>query len=455
MERPVRSGYMLFAGIATLLLGLWACGGGGGGTATETGDDPPSTLTPVITASRVSGGERESTAQLTITVTDPDTFYAGTKTICVSNQARPAEEDPAVPAGAQRVLVATGTLQDALALITTAGTRLLFQAGETWVTTAQVNAPLLSGVTLGRFGAGADPVIDCLSTSHNYNIIGNWGDDFRLLDLQFTASTTPADSTLAKRVVGGRNRDFLMLRCEGNRVSCLSATESTGGIVQDCVLDPAYGGGGSVGIWASQVTDMAFLGNRIAHCEAIEHNIRIQGGKRVLVAHCELTHHANAKHLLTLRGWGYPEYTEDCLISANYLAQGTGGNTGWALQVAPQNASSNEPLRRIVIERNWIEAGSPAIVVKADATVVRNGTQGTLLFVSGRLGASSYTLRSNSTDAQVKGSNPFGVASPLVETAFRPAPGTYGMGTAVRVPVWEDYFGAMRTFPADLGSMKP
>jgi len=67
----------------------------------------------------------------------------------------------------------------------------------------------------------------------------------------------------------------------------------------------------------------------------------------------------------------------------------------------------------------------------------------------------NYSASANSTDAQIKGVNPFSAAAPSAESDFRPATGGYAIAAGASVPVWADYFGSLRASQVDLGAMKP
>jgi hypothetical protein len=68
-------------------------------------------------------------------------------------------------------------------------------------------------------------------------------------------------------------------------------------------------------------------------------------------------------------------YTEDVAIYDNHFVA-SGSRTSWSMEIGPQNNTTDESIRRIVYERNFLTQnganGYPAVEVSADDVMLRN-----------------------------------------------------------------------------------
>ncbi len=110
--------------------------------------ETPGTYTVTMT---VKDGTNTAATTTTITVTDPNTVFSGTNTICVAASTLPVAGVGGCPSGA----VATTTSSFNSAVATYAGTnrRVLFKGGDAF--TSSSNASITtSGGTIGSYGTG-------------------------------------------------------------------------------------------------------------------------------------------------------------------------------------------------------------------------------------------------------------------------------------------------------------
>lgn len=312
------------------------------------------TFTVKTTAFHVASDSTVSmsgTVSHTVTVTDPDTVYAGTNTICISTDA----DFTGAPAGA-----ATYTTSNFNTVCTylASNKRVLLKRGGTWDSDGTQNSVVIDNATMAAFGTGAKPKV--LHTGGPGPAF--WGalglltsTDFRMLDIEYDGQQTSVDTSSVKFVAGGSGSTYV--RCNWHHF--------LGGVPinNDCITvdsnyDNLMGGAGGVGIYVSQQVRFAILGNSVDNAKYIEHNIRIQGGKSFVIAHNYINEPmANgSKNGLTIRGWSKPfdgvNYAEKFVASDNKI---TGYST--ALVNFQQQASAHdERLRDGIFERNLVKS---------------------------------------------------------------------------------------------------
>jgi len=147
--------------------------------------DTPGTYTWTML---VWDGTNVDTETGTITVSDPDTVYAGTNTICVSTSGN----FTGAPAGCVQVTDSDFDVN----LDTYIGTtkRVLFRRGETFVSSASVSIADNGPWTIGAFGSGsAKAIVDCTQSAGNIITLagaaGVYPNDGRVMELDMSQST--------------------------------------------------------------------------------------------------------------------------------------------------------------------------------------------------------------------------------------------------------------------------
>ncbi len=157
----------------------------------------------VTVGGRDRAGRLGPAATVTITVTDPETAYAGAATRCVSR----AGDFTGAPAACDAV---TSTdLPAQLAWLNAASRRrLLLRRGETWpaVTLALTGA---GPCTLGAFGPGARPILALGSTPGQSAGLLVTGTDWRVMDLDLDGANLPPPNAEGDTTFGGSGTEVL------------------------------------------------------------------------------------------------------------------------------------------------------------------------------------------------------------------------------------------------------
>lgn len=304
-----------------------------------------------------SGGQLivNSTTQV-ITVTAADTYYSGTNTIAVANGTLPVAGVGGVPAGASCQNLSSWT--SIVALITT-GKRVLLKADDSWTaSSAATIAGTVSGATLGKYGSGADPVINCsseiaiVSTS-----IG--ASDIRFLNLNFIGAIDAY--TVARSAIKPTSSTHILVK--GVELSHMGVginpTLCTGIMVVDCYLhDVGNGTIGPIAIYAENNINAAMMGCRLSTLTQ-NHSVRWQGVRKGVFSYNSSDNGRATGHVITVRGWvdavklvwdGF--WCEDIIISDNSLDS---GDTAEPIKVGPQDAVSAERVRNVIVERNYVK----------------------------------------------------------------------------------------------------
>ena len=89
---------------------------------------------------------------VTVTVTDPNAFYSGTNTVCVS----PDTDFTGAPEGSLKV---TTTNLSTITKYATAGHRVLLKKGASWSSSGLSWPDNAGPVTIGAFGTGSNPKV--------------------------------------------------------------------------------------------------------------------------------------------------------------------------------------------------------------------------------------------------------------------------------------------------------
>lgn len=334
--------------------------------------DTPGSYTVTLSVTNQSGGS--DAAALTITVEDPDAFYAGSKTTCVSS----VGSFTGCPAGASQVT--TSDFGEALGHATS-NTRVLFRRGDSFSGSGSISGG--PGI-IGAFGSitSAKPQI----STTGYAIKSYASDGWVVMDLALSGSTT--DSAWSARRT---NSNVLLYRVDvsgfyigfsygASILDWYNANHGENNTVHDgiFIVDGSYGGSGNAGIYGV-ASHMAIMGNRIGPVSG-GHNIRIGHSDAGVIQHNHVFEQGTRTHLLKLHGGAFDEttgltaqkYTERIVISGNTFGPGT---TDWDVAVGPQNSGSDERVRDMIIEQNVFVSGSDArslLLLWASECRVRN-----------------------------------------------------------------------------------
>jgi len=376
--------------------------------------ESPGTYTAALTVRNSAGSVVES-ASYQIHVIDPDSYYSGLATTCVSDTAH--GDFTGAPTGARQV-----TTDDLSTITQYAGTgrRILFHRGSSW-TTSGLDFPDSSGpVTLGAYGSGSgSDELGLYSNAPRITVTsGNFCDlndkqDWRFMDLRFV------DSTRSNGTFGGvfNFQKILFLRLDIDGFSSGIGWSHWNNDSQLMTIDEMF-------ISESHISDVdnnglyvggeriVLLGN-IVENSSTSHVVRVWQAYKGVISHNRFsgssTDNSNGRHALKLHGPGYSSFggvneygtpvpssgllenlTEFVVVSDN-----TFGSSGpWPVAIGPQDALTDAELKDILFERNRIIADlgktSPKAVqvslnIWAQYVSVRNN------IFDGTGGDSSYT----------------------------------------------------------------
>jgi len=317
-------------------------------------------------------------------VTDPNTQWATTKTICVST----AGVFTGCPSGATQITSSNAT-SAVSGNIGSGNVRILFNRGETFDAATAVNINQAGPGMLGAYGTGAKPIIRA-TTPTTGNIIlqgSNAASDWRIVDLDING----ASGTNSEAFTGFANiSKFLLLRVDAHHMQ-FGVRLSLSGVfnaipsavtIADSTFKTLIGTSGPNTLLGS-VTGFSFLGNFVDNATAGEHGLRFSYLNKGLISNSTIQNIADGKTNLTIRGLTFSGgalfpagiYTQNIVVSDNQII-GSSTQSG-QVGIGPQCNTCDERQRNIIFERNYTSvAGSSgynaAFNLQGQLTTVRN-----------------------------------------------------------------------------------
>jgi len=311
-----------------------------------------------------------------ITVSDPDTVFSGTSTVCFSNDT----SFTGCPSGATEVSN-TSDLSDLNSYIGS-GKRLLLNRGDTW-TTGSVNVDDYDVGLVGAFGSGAKPILSLSkSDKWEYAFRVEEATDWRIMDLDVrmtsqyvgiavrltcNASLDPAENILVYRVDSTEAFGMVYGQCHENTAEKLfivegsSDDEDTLGYVNG-ITAAIMGVDGS-----NTATDDSHL-FRTSYWSpgVIQHN---DFGTPADANDHILKIHATAAGSCTVCGL----WNEKIVVSDNVFSCLSTDVTACNVAVGPQSSGYDERIRDVIFERNyWDDIRGNALTVWATKVTTRN-----------------------------------------------------------------------------------
>ena len=325
--------------------------------------ETPGTFTVELIASHINSAGQLSQTTVTlpnIVVTNPDTVFAGTATICISQNSTPIAGQDGAPAGCAVQMVPNWNTIQTLAQTYK---RILLKRGDTW----DVNGEASFGASqagqgiIGAYGTGAKPIAS-VNINEGALRFAAGGNDWRVMDLTVTSNDL-AVQTFGRgiAVMGGNN--VLLLRTDINRTGriLLEGGGGSGMYVADSVIGPASSQGtDSINIYASTQDRIGLLGVRSTGSR--DHGIRLQGTANSVISNIQVDGGRLSSHVCTIRGKSNDAvpatwnglWTENVVVSDSLFDGSTGSIA--ALACKPVNPQAAERLRRVIVERNRIQA---------------------------------------------------------------------------------------------------
>lgn len=329
---------------------------------------------------------RTASTGVTVHVDDPSRVFAGEATVCLSDN----RDFAGCPAGARHV---TGNdIAESLGREVQPGQRLLLRRGGSFTGALRLDVP--GPGVIGAFGpaSAARPRISN-HKGETFAISGEEGkfSDWRLMDLELAG--TEATRGVG---VGGRAKDLAILRVRATGLGgSVIASESIinylndhgspghdvidGLFLQDSELRQAAGGLGH-GLMGIAGRRVLVAGNVLRDSTGGEHVLRAFFLERAVISNNDFGEAPKGRHLLKLHapkfdrpGVGRGKHSQEIVISEN-LFRGTGGHE-WSVAVGPQNGTSDERVRDLVVERNLFTPGPDAqvaLMLQASGVTVRD-----------------------------------------------------------------------------------
>ncbi len=323
----------------------------------------PGTYTVKLRATDTNGST--SDVSVTVTVQDPAAFYAGTKTVCVSN----VGDYAGCPTGAtQQKTLPTGTGWN--------GKRVLLKRGESFGSISILDGNV--GVIVDGYGSGTAPKVNSIG-------VGNW----RPATATFASDITIANLAVLNGFQHSVGSRVLLLR---NDFTTPGQTNSIyfGGMKYWAVEDPwrvvpssAFTNPREIFLVENKVTGsttgdgynvygdasrLALLGNVMG--TSMYHTVRLTAAHKAILAHNELKGISGAGlyHSLKLHSGGLGAYSDDFATSSNTWASdkvvvannlfGNASDTNqWTVAICPENDVYPEGVQNVLIQSNRFVRG--------------------------------------------------------------------------------------------------
>ncbi|MBX3621809.1 MAG: PKD domain-containing protein [Rhizobacter sp.] len=338
--------------------------------------DQPGTYTVTVRATDASGGT--SDARVTVTVADPASVYAGTKTVCVS----PSANYSGCPSGATQQTSYPTTWN---------GKRVLLHRGESFGAISILDGN--SGVQVATYGSGNKPVVASVGIGNWRPSSANFANDITVMDLDVQNGI---QQSLGSRVLVYRNdvkvtpgssgiplsmgEEDYWYRGDKDRTVPQSAFHNAREIF--FVENNALGGDtktAAAGFWGSG-SHCALLGNVFGTYQ--QHSVRISALHKGVIAHNDIRGISGdgMRHALKLHGMGLKAYADgfihdlsgtggwatDQVVIANNIFGSTADNNAWTVAVSPQNDQYAEGIEDVIVENNRFVRGKNT---SADLTI--------------------------------------------------------------------------------------
>lgn len=327
-----------------------------------------------ILTSTVTDGLTQSNRRVTntITVSNPDTTYAGTATVCFFN----ASVGSGCPAGATQTTTSDFDADVAPCLTTTK--RCLMKRGDTFTLSTAVGLSGPGPTTLGAYGSGALPIVN-VGAGNSMNFNGTI-DDVRIMDLDirgtsgntFSLNADASGITMLRLTIAGGGLDNGIELAAGS-----SAVSNT--VIQDSTLSGSDNG---QEIHIRCATKCAILGNSLGpNTTTGFQTFRADKMQKSVIAYNTFDHNgATNVEVVAIRAETHVTNADDTfylVFSDNKITEGT--RTAGPLVHYGPGSGGDARIYDVIHERNWHVAsaytGATAVVgltVSAVRVTVRN-----------------------------------------------------------------------------------
>ena len=348
-------------------------------------------------------------ATVTITVSDPNTVFAG-NTVCIANGVTPSAGSGGCPAGAFGMNASAASSAITTALASGCGgsgcRRLLFRRGDTFSMGSGVVISAAGPGLIGAYGTGSKPVMANTGVQFRYE-----ADDWRFVDIrQEMGNTDNAAGVYSWGSATAARKNVLLLRVDARGGQAFQTAGSTIGsgvtsgiwdgiFIFDSTckdLNHAYGNGDN----CYYITGfrVAAIGNHIDMDQWSEHGIRTYA-QRSVISHNTTEDIASGRSSITQRSfdWGSGEgipagtYSGTGIQSLNReIGNGASGSFNYMLT----NQTLPGRCQNVIFERNYItNAGFDTMcsAVTFRNNIVRLATRGNVAVKLTGSGLADYT----------------------------------------------------------------
>ncbi len=323
--------------------------------------------TYTVTVDITDGAAVNESHEVVITVTDPDTVYSGTNTICMSSTG----DFTGCPSGATQDT--TTTFADITTHIA-AGRRVLLRRGDSWTSGASIGLGNVGPLTIGAYGAGTNPdergifdnnpVINATGTTETGPFSFTNQADCRIMDITMSAPITRPEG-----ISGKTGLDRILI----NRVKITGFDDcanyghfDTGGHDQLAVVNCDFFEGDRYALYMGSERLM-IMGNRLRDT-GTSHVCRVWQSYKGVIKHNEMSGSSidNSTGLQALKFHGPNEAqiagsgptdldnrSEFTILTDNLFGQ----SGPWPVGIGPNASDADERLSNIVFENNRCYAG--------------------------------------------------------------------------------------------------
>jgi hypothetical protein len=348
--------------------------------------ETPGTYTAKVRARDASGNV--SDAQVTITVSDPDSYFAGTNTVCLSRNT----DHTGAPAGASQQ--SNVTVWPTFA----SNTRYLLHAGQDF---SSLGRPQLAGATntltnvaVGKYGSGASPIVSgfALDGEPPGASRTTWSSNITVSDLNLNGarfvSTQSHTDVLLQRLTNisasgetcvevGAGVSYYSVAANSGTTTAANIYLPVRTFLVDCTIS---GGLYGVTCWGR--------GTAIMGCQIHAHTyhcIRLWNCYKGAVRHNWLYGPGVDYHQLKLHSGGTGAWDDRVNSSShasayNVVSENKVGDTGqvnsWAVAVAPAGEGTTQGVKDCIVEDNYFAYNFGSEVVLGGLRLTSRGNTG-------------------------------------------------------------------------------
>lgn len=308
-----------------------------------------------------------ATRNFDIQVDNPDTYYTGTDTVCISKST--SNDFTECPAGAEHILMDN---IDELPNHVASGKRVLLRRGDSWTTSGSARYANIAGpVTIGAYGPC--PVKDARGICDNAPVINLTGStnqgifnlyritDWRIQDLHITGDTTRWGAIGGN--TGLNSILLLKLKVEGFTVPMGNSHWDTDGHDQFMIVDCDISESATNEVYVGSER-LVLMGNNFrnpgqshvlrvwqAYFGVIGHNTLSGSSQDSSSGRHALKFHGPSQEVLANAGdgrGGLVNPSRFVVITDNIF----GGSGPWPVCIAPQDTGQDERIHDIIVEKN-------------------------------------------------------------------------------------------------------